>query len=82
MTMVSISAFHRAIELVTEEVPTGSCFVLLTVLTHRIYTEETYVGDTALNIVQFIIKLKLINFHVSKDCLVIGGPGILLGICK
>ena len=45
-------------------------------------TEETYGGDTALNIVQFIIKLKLVNFHVSKDCLFIGGSGILLGICE
>ena len=47
--------------------------VLLTVLT---------VGDTALNIVQFIIKLKLVNFHVSKYCLLIGWSGVLLGICE
>ena len=49
------------------------------------FTEETLVvnvGDTALNTVQLIVKLKLINFHVSKDCLLIGGSGILLGICE
>ena len=49
------------------------------------FTEKTLVlnvGDTALNTVQLIVKLKLINFHVSKDCLLIGGSGILLGICE